>query len=328
MNFNKLFLLVILSIIILFLMPSCRKNNTITKIPKQEDTIVLGFSQIGAESDWRTANSKSIKEAAKSKGIQLKFKDAQQKQENQILAIRSFIAHRVDIIAFSPIVEEGWDSVLKEAKNAGIPVILTDRNIKTDDESLYVTLIGSDFYEEGKRAANWLVKKIGKTKKQVNIVELEGTPGSAPAIDRSAGFKSIINKYSNIKIIKRGNGDFLRSKGKEVMEEILKERKKIDVLFAHNDDMALGAIEAIEDYNLKPGEDIIIVSVDANREAFKAMIEGKLNCSVECNPLIGNQLMEAVESILAGINVKKRITIKEGVFPQEIALKEFMNREY
>ncbi len=297
--------------------------------------IVVGFSQIGAESAWRAANTDSIiSEAKKQANIELKFSDAQQKQENQIKAIRSFISQGVDYIAFSPVVETGWEPVLKEAKRARIPVILTDRAVDVQDDSLWVTFMGSDFVEEGRRAAKWLMENYGRLKnpkkssKTVNIVELQGTVGSAPAIDRKDGFADVI-KGSAFKIIKSQSGDFTRAKGKEVMEAFLKsEGKKIDVLFAHNDDMALGAIQAIEDYGLKPGKDIIIVSIDAVRGAFEAMIEGKINCTVECSPLLGPQLFEAINDLAAGKTLPKRIVTKEGVFPAEIAAETLPTRKY
>ena len=248
--------------------------------------ITLGFAQVGAESEWRTANTVSIKEAAKEAGIELKFSDAQQKQENQIKAIRSYIAQKVDVIAFAPVVTTGWDTVLKEAKSAKIPVILTDRNIDTKDPSLYVTMIGSDFAEEGQKAAQWLLDNYKKPG-DVNIVELQGTVGSAPAIDRKKGFEEVIKKDPRFKITRSQTGDFTRAKGKEVMEAFLKTDKNIQVLYAHNDDMAIGAIQAIEAAGMKPGSDIIIVSIDAVKGAFEAMMAGKLNVSVECNPQLG-----------------------------------------
>jgi ABC-type sugar transport system substrate-binding protein len=298
--------------------------------------IVVGFSQIGAESAWRVANTESIiSEAKKNPNIELKFSDAQQKQENQIKAIRSFIAQGVDVIAFSPVVETGWTPVLKEAKRAGIPVILSDRAVDTDDDSLWVTFMGSDFVEEGRRAAKWLIenyehlKKPGKSMDKVNIVELQGTVGSAPAIDRKVGFEEVLATYPNFKIIKSQSGDFTRSKGKEVMEAFLKaEGKKIDVLFGHNDDMAIGAIQAIEEFGLKPGKDIIIVSIDAVRGAFEAMMEGKLNCTVECSPLLGPQLFQAINDLMAGKKLPRRIVTKEGVFPQEVAAETLPTRKY
>ena len=200
------------------------------------------------------ANTKSIQESAKKAGIDLKFSDAQQKQENQIKAIRSFIAQKVDVIAFSPVVESGWDAVLNEAKRANIPVILTDRAVDSKDTSLYKTFLGSDFVLEGKKAGEWLVKEYASATGPVNIVELQGTTGSAPAIDRKAGFAETIATNPNLKIVASQTGDFTRAKGKEVMEAFLKSQKKIDVLYAHNDDMGLGAIEAIEGAGLDPGQ--------------------------------------------------------------------------
>jgi simple sugar transport system substrate-binding protein len=291
--------------------------------------ITLGFSQIGAESEWRTANTKSIKEAAAAAGINLKFSDAQQKQENQIKAIRAFIAQKVDVIAFSPVVETGWEPVLREAKAAKIPVILTDRAVNVKDDSLWVAFMGSDFVEEGRRAANWLVEKTKDAPGTVNIVELQGTVGSAPAIDRKKGFEEIIKDKPKFKVIRSQTGDFTRAKGKEVMEAFLKaEGKKINVLFAHNDDMAIGAIQAIEEAGLKPGKDILIVSIDGVKGAFQAMMAGKLNVSVECSPLLGPQLMSAVKDLMAGKTLPKRIVTQESVFPQETAAKEFPNRKY
>lgn len=291
--------------------------------------IVLGFSQIGAESEWRTANSESIKSSSKEAGIDLKFADAQQKQENQIKAIRSFIAQKVDVIAFSPVVESGWGAVLREAKAAKIPVILTDRAVNEKDQSLWVSFMGSDFVEEGRKAGRWLVEKMKDQKGEVNIVELQGTVGSAPAIDRKKGFEEIIKADPKFKIIRSQTGDFTRAKGKEVMEAFLKaEGKKINVLYAHNDDMAIGAIQAIEEAGMKPAKDIVIISIDAVKGAFEAMIAGKLNVSVECSPLLGPQLMAAVKDLKAGKTLPRRIVTQEGIFPMETAAAEFPKRKY
>jgi ABC-type sugar transport system substrate-binding protein len=292
--------------------------------------LVIGFSQVGAESEWRTANTVSVKEAAKKEGITLKFADAQQRQENQVKAIRSFIAQRVDVIAFSPVVESGWETVLREAKAAKIPVILTDRAVKVSDPSLYATFIGSDFVEEGRRAARWLVERAKKTPDRTfNIVELQGTVGSAPAIDRKNGFQEVIAGNPKLKITRSQTGDFTRAKGKEVMEAFLKaDAKNINVLYAHNDDMAIGAIQAIEEAGLKPGVDILVVSIDGVKGAFQAMVAGKLNVTVECSPLLGPQLMSLARDVAAGKPVPKRITVQEGVFPAEVAAKELPNRKY
>ena len=300
-------------------------------IPKAfaADKIVLGFAQVGAESEWRTANTESIKSAAKEAGIDLKFSDAQQKQENQIKAIRAYIAQKVDVIAFSPVVESGWGTVLREAKAAKIPVILSDRAVDEKDTSLWVSFMGSDFVEEGRRAGRWLVEKEKGNAGPINIVELQGTTGSAPAIDRKKGFQEIIDKDPKFKIIRSQTGDFNRAKGKEVMEAFLKaEGKNINVLFAHNDDMAIGAIQAIEEAGLKPAKDIIIISIDGVKGAFEAMMAGKLNVSVECSPLLGPQLMQAVKDLKAGKTLPKRIVTQETVFPMEVAAKEFPSRKY
>ena len=291
--------------------------------------IVLGFSQIGAESEWRTANTESIKASAAAAGIELKFSDAQQKQENQIKAIRSFIAQKVDVIAFSPVVESGWGTVLREAKAAKIPVILSDRAVNEKDDSLWVSFMGSDFVEEGRRAGRWLVEKTKGSTAAVNIVELQGTVGSAPAIDRKKGFEEIIKADAKFKIIRSQTGDFTRAKGKEVMEAFLKaEGKKINVLYAHNDDMAIGAIQAIEEAGMQPAKDIYIISIDAVKGAFQAMMNGKLNVSVECSPLLGPQLMAAVKDLKAGKTLPRRIVTEESIFPMETAAKEFPNRKY
>lgn len=294
---------------------------------KPATPIRVGFSQIGAESDWRKANTDSIKAEAAARGYDLVFVDAQQKQENQIKALRSFVAQGVDVIAFSPVVETGWEPVLKEIQQAGIPVVLTDRAVQVSDPTLFVTFIGADFVEEGRRAARWLAKATGG---KAMVAELQGTPGSAPAIDRKKGFEEEIKAYPEIKIIKSQTGEFTRAKGREVMESFLKspEGKQINALYAHNDDMALGAIQAIEEAGLKPGTDIKIVSIDGVRPAFEAMVAGKLNCTVECNPLLGPQLCDAIEAVLAKKAIDKRIVTKAGVFEQGTAAEDIKARKY
>lgn len=286
----------------------------------------IGFAQTGAESAWRTANSESMKAEAAKRGIDLKFSDGQGKQENQIRAIRSFIAQKVDAIVLAPLVETGWDPVLRDAKRAKIPVIITDRSIQTADESLYVCFLGSDFSAEGRMAAEWLAKKTGG---KGRIVELQGTPGSAPANDRRKAFAEGIAKYPGLTIIDSQSGDFRRTGGKEVMEAFLKKHgKDIDVLYAHNDDMALGAIQAIEEAGLAPGRDITVVSIDGVKGAFEAMVAGKLNATVECNPLIGPQLVEAIKTVHAGGTLPKRIVVDEGVFDSAQAAAALPSRRY
>ena len=291
--------------------------------------ITLGFAQVGAESAWRTANTVSIKAAAKDAGINLKFSDAQQKQENQIKAIRSYIAQKVDVIAFSPVVESGWEPILLEAKAAKIPVILTDRNIDVKDTSLYVTMIGSDFLEEGRRGGKWLEDHYKNDAGPINIVELQGTVGSAPANDRRAGLLEVIKNDPKFKIIASQSGDFTLAGGKQVMEAFAKTYgKQINVVYAHNDDMALGAIQAMEEAGMKPGTDVTVVSFDATKGGFEAMIAGKINVDVECSPLLGPQLMTAVKEVVAGKTLPKRIVTEETIFPMSVAAQVLPQRKY
>jgi simple sugar transport system substrate-binding protein len=287
--------------------------------------LVVGFSQVGAESEWRTANTQSIKDAAEAMGVELEFADGQQKQENQIKAIRTFIEERVDVIGLSPVVETGWTSVFQEAKEAGIPIILVDRRANVSPD-LYTTLMGSDFVEEGRKAARVMVNLLGG---KGRIVELTGTVDSAPALDRYTGFREVLKDYPDMKIIASSSGDFTRAKGKEAMSDLLKKYgSHIDALFAHNDDMAIGAIKAIEEYGLRPGKDIKIVSIDAVRDAFQAMIDGKLNATVECNPLLGPTFFELALKVANGEKVDNWIPSKEGVFYPEEALQILPKRKY
>ncbi len=293
-----------------------------------DGTITMGFAQVGAESGWRTANTKSIQESAKEAGIELKFSDAQQKQENQIKAIRSYIQQKVDVIAFSPVVESGWDTVLKEAQTAKIPVILTDRAVDSADTSLYKTFLGSDFTEEGKKAGTWLVEQYKASQDTVNIVELQGTTGSAPANDRKAGFADVIKADPKFKVIASQTGDFTRAKGKEVMEAFLKSNPDIDVLYAHNDDMGLGAIEAIEAAGKVPGKDIKIITVDAVKDGMQALADGKISYIVECSPLLGKQLMDLAQKVVKGEEVPARVVTEETAFTQEQAKQVLSSRQY
>ena len=256
------------------------------------------------------------------------FRDADQKQENQIDALREFIAKKVDAIALSPLVETGWDAVLSEAKAAGIPVIFSDRTARLQDESLATTFLGGDFAEEGRRAARWLAEKEG-TVSDLAIVELRGTEDSTPAIDRAQGFREVLSLHAGYRILDSADGDFTREGGKRVMKTFLRRwGTGIKVVYAHNDDMALGAIEAIEEAGLRPGIDIVLVSIDGERAAFQAMVSGKLNCSVECSPLLGPQLMKAVKDYASGKDLPVRIISEEGVYPQETASRSLSSRRY
>lgn len=290
-------------------------------VPKPADSsgkIVLGFVQVGDESNWRLENTNSIQTAAKGAGINLRFLNAYGSQQKEIEAISSLIRQKVNVIAFSPLIETGWDSVLKQARDAGIPVICMDRSVSVGDESLFSTFIGSDFVEEGRRAANWLVS-YENTDKRLNVVEIRGTTGSTPAMGREEGFNEIIQKYPNYFILALDDGNFTYAGGKRAMENLLGyEKKKINVVFAQNDDMALGAIDAIREYGLTPGKDIAVVSVDGTREAQEAVRNGSLNCTVECNSQLGPLLMKAVRDYAEGKELPMRIITSETVFPSEL----------
>lgn len=303
-------------------------GSPVTMTPNMEKTyadLVVGYAQLGAESEWRVANTISIKETAEQLGVELRFLDAQQKQENQILAIRKFIVQRVDVIGLSPIVETGWDEVFREAKAANIPIILVDRRAAVP-EDLYVTYLGSDFLEEGRNAARVMVELTGG---KANIVELVGTVGSAPANDRYTGFREILRKHPGMVIIDSESGDFTRARGREVMVAFLKEHgDTITMVYAHNDDMALGAIQAIEEHGLRPGVDIKIVSVDAARGAFEAMIAGKINATVECNPLLGPQFFELALKVVNGQQVPKWVPSIETIFFPNDAAEILPTRKY
>ena len=287
---------------------------------------VIGFSQVGAESEWRTAETQSIRSEAEKRGVTLKLADAQGRQANQVKAIRSFVLQGVDIIVFTPIVETGWDAVLKEAKAKHIPVVLVDRGVNVQDESLYTTQIASNFVDQGRRAAEWLTKKTGG---KCRIVELQGTTGSAPAIDRRKGFVDAIASHPDMTIVKTQSADFTRAKGKEVMEAFIKSAPRgFDAIYAHNDDMAIGAIQALEEAGMKPGSEIIVVSIDAVRAAFEAMRDGKLNATVECNPLLGPILFDTIEKLRNGESVPRFIKIEDELFEMEHAAERIHERKY
>lgn len=286
----------------------------------------VGFSQVGSESGWRTSFSEAVKAEAKQRGIDLKFADAQQKQENQIKAVRSFIAQGVDAIIIAPVVETGWKPVLKEAKRAHIPVVIVDRNIKVDDDSLFLTRIASDFTEEGSKIAQWL---MDKTQGKCDIAELQGTVGATAAIDRAAGFNAVIANYPNAKIIRSQTGEFTRAKGKEVMEGFLKAQngQALCAVWAHNDEMALGAVQAIKEAGLKPGTDILIVSVDGVSDYFKAMADGEANATVELSPYLGGPAFDVIDAFLKGKKDQSKLISTTGdVYTQETAAAEYEKR--
>ncbi|GAP41765.1 monosaccharide ABC transporter substrate-binding protein, CUT2 family [Flexilinea flocculi] len=296
------------------------------------DLITVGYAQIGAESDWRTANTESFKSTfTEENGFKLIFDDAQQKQENQIKAIRNFIQQEVDYIVLAPIVETGWETVLGEAKEAGIPVILSDRQIKVTDDSLYVAWVGGNFLQEGYNAVEWLdgyLKENGRENEDINIVLLQGTIGSSAQVGRTEGVEKLLADRPKYHLLAKQTGEFTQAKGQEVMESFLKSYDDIDVVIAENDDMGYGAMEAIKAAGKVPGKDIIMISYDSGRRAFEKVIAGELNVTVECNPLHGPRVAEIIKKLEAGETVDKIQYVDEGVFDIKNAAEILPTRTY
>jgi simple sugar transport system substrate-binding protein len=286
--------------------------------------MTLCFPQLGAESDWRTADTASFKDTAQKLGFKLVFSDAQQKQENQISAVRACIQQKVNVIALPPVVEDGWEAVLTEAKNANIPVIIVDRSVSAD-KSLYAAHIGSDMVLEGERAAaefNKLMPNGGA------VLELSGTTGSGAAVGRAKGFRNKLN--SNIKILDSQTGNFTRAEAIPVMQAFLKKYKAgtdFQGIFIHNDDMGIGAIEALKGAGVKPG-DLKIVSVDGTRGGFQAMVDGWFQADVECNPLLGPQVAEMALKLMNGQPIDKEVLTNETVYYPDKAAELLPTRQY
>src|SRR6476469_7415969 len=250
----------------------------------KSDKPVVGFAQIGSESGWRAAETRMAHQAAEQRGVDLRIDDAQQKQENQIRAVRAFIAQGVDGIFLAPVVATGWDPVLREARAAKIPVVLLDRNIETSDPSLYLSAVTSDTVLEGRVAGEWPVKKVAG--KPCRVVEIQGTVGSSPATNRKKGFGEAIAAAPNVKIVRSQTGDFTRAKAKEVMESFIKAEGAANIcaVYAHNDDMMIGAIQAMKEAGMRPGKDVLTLSIDGVPDIFKAMADGDANATVELAP--------------------------------------------
>ncbi len=300
--------------------PETEENATLSE---DENLVVVGFSQIGSESVWRTANTTSIQKAlTKENGYFLMFHNARQKQENQIKAIRGFISQRVDYIVFSPVTEDGWETVLQEAKDAGIPVILVDRKVSAKAAELYTTWIGADTREEGEKAGQWLEEYLvqtGREEEEINIVVLQGTIGSSAQLGRTIGFDSIADTHSNWNILEQRSAEFTTAKGEEVMKLFLQKYPDIDVVISQNDDMTFGAIEAIEEAGFTLGEDgdMLMISFDAVRGALELVEDGVISLDVECNPEQGEYVAEVIQKLQKGEEVEKEYLIEEKIFTKE-----------
>ena len=303
-------------------------------INNEKKLIVVGVSQLGSESVWRSANTESVQETiTPANGYFLIFNNARQIQENQIKAIRGYISQKVDYIVFSPVTETGWDTVLTEAKAAGIPVILMDRAVDVEDKSLYVTRVGSDMNEEGVKAGKWLEQELidrDREQDEINIVILTGNKGSSAEIGRSGGFASISGQHDNWVVLEEVDADFTTSKAKEEMKKLLAKYPDIDVVVSQNDDMSFGAIEAIESAGLTTGidGDIILISFDSCKEALEKVKSGKINVDIECNPLQGEYVSEVIRALESGETVQKEYIVDEMVFTQDNVAQYLEDRAY
>ena len=294
---------------------------------QQSDRLVVGFSQIGSESGWRAAETRVTREEAERRGIDLRVSDAQQRQENQIRAVRTFIAQGVDAILLAPVVSTGWDAVLAEAKRANIPVILLDRRVETADESLYLAAVASDAVEEGRVAARWLAETVGE--RQCNIIELQGTVGASVANDRKRGFEEIVAQHPNLRIVRSQSGDFTRSRAKEVMESLIRAENGTNIcaVYAHNDDMMIGAIQAMTEAGLRPGSDILTVSIDAVPDIFRAMADGQANATVELTPNMAGPAFDLLTAYLEnGTAPPKWVRTPSPLYLQDTAEAEYERR--
>jgi galactofuranose transport system substrate-binding protein len=296
---------------------------------KHERRLVLGFSPIVSWGGWSGANADSVRNAAQASNMEVLMEDTRYRQENQVATLRSFVRQHVDVIVFAPLVESGWDLVLAEIRSAGIPVILMDRNIEVNDNSLYVSHVGSDFVEEGQRAGRWLLENTRDEPGEIAILELRGSTGSAPANDRKLGFTQAIAGDARYRIVESQSGDFFRARARDITANYLAGKgHRIRVIFAHNDGMALGGIDALEAAGLNPGTDVLVIGIEGSRAGLEAIVAGKLNVSVECNPLLGPQLIAVAKDAATGKKVPRRVVTQETVFTRENAAAELPKRAY
>jgi len=338
-KFNQLrrFCVCLLITACVIIMVSCGKKSSekpgdSTSEPGTQKLITVGYVQSGTGAAWSQANVESIQQnCTKENGINLIYENAEDDFDRQIEIVRSFIEQKVDLISFTPIVSEGWEDVLKEAKEAGIPVVIMDRMVDTDDDTLYSCWIGSNFLLEGYRAADWLVDymdSLDLKKKTFNVALFQGALGASAETGRTQGIEEILNSEGNYKFVYKETGNFSHDGGVENMEKVLKKKLDIDILIAENDDMALGAIEVMEKNGIRPGKDIVIVSFDGVNAAFQAMVEGKINCDMECNPLTGKLMVNAIKTVINGDPVSKRNYVQEELFPADTAADYIDSRKY
>lgn len=316
---------------LLLISPGIFRGVEVEQTPSEsEDLIVVGVSQLGSESGWRSAHTLSIQNAlTKDAGYFLIFNNARQMQENQIKAIRGFISQRVDYIVFAPVIETGWETVLQEAKDAKIPVVVIDRMVDVRDDSVYTTWIGTDARAEGEKAGRWLeryLRKKNRASEEINIVVLQGTLGSTAELGRTAGFEEIASLHDNWYILESASGDFTAAKGKEVMRELLRRYPSIDILVSQNDDMTMGAIEAMREAGVSFGENgkVTVISFDATRDALEMVADGLINVDIECNPVQGGYIDEIIQKLENGEPVEKSYIVEENIFTKD-NVKDFLD---
>jgi len=291
--------------------------------------LVLGFSPVVSRGGWSGASADSVRNAAREANMDVLIEDSHYAQEKQVATLRSFVRQRVDVIVFAPLVESGWELVLGEIRSAGIPVILMDRHIEVNDPSLYLSLVGSDFVEEGQRAGRWLIEHTRDEPGEIAILELRGTAGSAPANERQLGFAQAIASDPRYRIVESQSGEFMRDKARSITANYLADKShRIRVIFAHDDDMALGGIDAVEAAGLEPGSDVLVIAIEGSRLGLEAIVAGKLNVSVECNPQLGPQLIAIARDAASGKPVPRRVVTQETVFTRENAATELPKRTY
>lgn len=316
---------------LLLISPAIFRGVEVEQTPSEsEDLIVVGVSQLGSESGWRTAHTLSIQNAlTKDAGYFLIFNNARQMQENQIKAIRGFISQRVDYIVFAPVIETGWETVLQEAKDAKIPVVVIDRMVDVRDDSVYTTWIGTDAQAEGENAGKWLERYLdqkNRASEEINIVVLQGTPGSTAELGRTEGFENIAALHDNWYILESASGDFTAAKGKEVMREFLRRYPSIDILVSQNDDMTMGAIEAMREAGVSFGENgkVTVISFDATRDALEMVDAGLINVDIECNPVQGEYIDGIIQKLENGEPVEKSYIVEENIFTKD-NVKDFLD---
>lgn len=266
-----------------------------------EDLVTVGFAQVGHESDWRTANTQNFQDVFSAEnGYELSFVDCDNQHDAQIEAVRSFIAQELDYIILAPIQSAGWDVVLQEAQDAGIPVIIADREIEAD-ASMYDAWVGTNTTNEGITAGNWLAEYLGDA--EANILVIEGSVGASAAIGRTNGFNSVAETMENWTILDSQSGDFTQEGGQEVMESFIKSYEgQFNVVVCQNDNEAYGAMDAMDAAGITYGVDgdVIIISYDATHDGLQYTLDGKFHCNVECNPIQAEVVSGVIQKMVAG----------------------------